>query len=96
MVKGWVYNSILFGPLVRYVGYIYVGDDPMEDLKTIQSRIDEGYSIAIFPEGSRSQTDWWQICRRLAAGGGSAGGGGIDFGIRRSADPLHHLWMFMQ
>ena len=57
MVKGWVYNSILFGPLVRYVGYIYVGDDPMEDLKTIQSRIDEGYSLAIFPEGSRSETD---------------------------------------
>lgn len=57
MVKGWVYNSILFGPLVRYVGYIYVGDDPMEDLKTIQLRIDEGYSLAIFPEGSRSETD---------------------------------------
>ncbi len=57
MVKGWVYNSFLFGPLVRYVGYIYVGDDPMEDLKTIQLRIDEGYSLAIFPEGSRSQTD---------------------------------------
>ena len=57
MVKGWVYNSILFGPIVRYAGYIYVGDNPMEDLKTIQQRIDDGYSIAIFPEGSRSDTD---------------------------------------
>ena len=57
MVKGWVYNSVLFGPLVRYVGYIYVGNNPSEDLKTIQARINDGYSLAIFPEGSRSETD---------------------------------------
>jgi len=57
MVKGWVYNSILFGPLVRYAGYIYVGDDPIKDLETIKERIVEGYSLAIFPEGARSETD---------------------------------------
>jgi len=57
MVKGWVYNSILFGPLVRYAGYIYVGENPTVDLKTIQDRINDGYSLAIFPEGSRSNND---------------------------------------
>jgi len=57
MVKGWVFNSFLFGPLVRYAGYIYVGDNPTEDLETIKLRIKDGYSLAIFPEGSRSEND---------------------------------------
>lgn len=57
VVKDWVYNSILFGPIVRYVGYIYIGKSPEENLKIIQSRIDNGYSIVIFPEGARSEND---------------------------------------
>jgi len=57
MVKGWVYNSILFGSIVRYAGYIYVGDNPVEDLEKIKKRIEDGYSLAIFPEGSRSEND---------------------------------------
>lgn len=57
VVKDWVYNSILFGPIVRYVGYIYIGKSPEENLKIIQTRINDGYSIVIFPEGSRSEND---------------------------------------
>lgn len=57
VVKDWVYNSFLFGPIVRYVGYIYIGKSPEENLKIIQSRIKDGYSIVIFPEGARSEND---------------------------------------
>lgn len=57
VVKDWVYNSILFGPIVRYVGYIYIGKSPEENLKIIASRIKDGYSIVIFPEGARSEND---------------------------------------
>jgi 1-acyl-sn-glycerol-3-phosphate acyltransferase len=57
IVKDWVYKSVLFGPLVRYAGYIYIGNSPEENLKLIESRIKDGYSIMIFPEGSRSKDD---------------------------------------
>ena len=54
LVKDWVYKSPLFGPLVRYVGFI-PSERSAENLDMIKQRIDEGYSIAIFPEGTRSE-----------------------------------------
>lgn len=57
VVKDWVYNSFLFGPIVRYAGYVYVGDGPEKNLDAIKKRIKEGYSLLIFPEGSRGKDD---------------------------------------
>lgn len=57
VVKDWVYKSVFFGPLVRYAGFVYVGDGPEKNLTTIKERIKDGYSLLIFPEGSRSETD---------------------------------------
>ncbi len=54
MVKKWVYNSPFFGSFIRYSGYIFVKEDEEIDLTIIKSRIKDGYSIAIFPEGTRS------------------------------------------
>jgi len=57
VVKDWVYNSVFFGPIVRYAGYIFVGEGAAKDLELIKERIADGYSILIFPEGSRGETD---------------------------------------
>lgn len=57
VVKDWVYKSVFFGPLVRYAGFVYVGDGPEKNLTTIAERIKDGYSLLVFPEGSRSETD---------------------------------------
>ena len=54
VVKKWVYYSPLFGALVRNAGYIYAGDDPEENLLKVEKLIQEGYSVGVFPEGSRS------------------------------------------
>ena len=54
LVKDWVYNSPLFGTLVRYVGFI-PSDNSSQNLELIKQRIKDGYSIAIFPEGTRSE-----------------------------------------
>jgi len=56
MVKGWVYNSPFFGFFIRYAGYPFSEIDADTNLDLIRKRIDEGYSIAIFPEGTRSAT----------------------------------------
>ncbi len=57
MVNSWVYKSPLFGFFIRYAGFIYSETGPEENLELIKKRISEGYSILIFPEGTRSTTD---------------------------------------
>lgn len=57
MVKKWVYKSPLFGPIIRYAGYIYTEHGAEKNLEDSKKIMDEGYSILVFPEGSRSKTD---------------------------------------
>ncbi|HKR03789.1 MAG TPA: 1-acyl-sn-glycerol-3-phosphate acyltransferase, partial [Bacteroidia bacterium] len=54
LVKDWVYNSPLFGYFVRYAGYIYTETGTEQNLEEIKKRIADGYSLVIFPEGTRS------------------------------------------
>lgn len=54
MVKDWVYHSPFFGAFVRYAGYVYNGGKPETTLQLLKERIAEGYSVVIFPEGTRS------------------------------------------
>ncbi|MBE9464087.1 1-acyl-sn-glycerol-3-phosphate acyltransferase [Dyadobacter subterraneus] len=55
MVKGWVYNSPFFGPIIRFAGYIYTEAGPEENIARMRKLIEEGYSILVFPEGTRSE-----------------------------------------
>ena len=54
MVKKWVYYSPFFGVFIRYCGYLYIAEGADYNLKQIERRVFEGYSIVIFPEGTRS------------------------------------------
>src|SRR5690606_36939523 len=55
MVKGWVYNSPFFGLAVRYAGYLHTGEDPEKNIEKIKQLVQEGYSVLVFPEGTRSE-----------------------------------------
>lgn len=54
MVKSWVYNSPVFGLFIRYAGYPFAEEGAETNLEFIKKRIAEGYSIVVFPEGTRS------------------------------------------
>ena len=54
VTNDWVWNSPLFGAFIRFVEYIHAKDDSSWDLEKIQKKVDEGYSILIFPEGTRT------------------------------------------
>lgn len=51
----WVWNSPLFGDIIRYAGYFFVGEGFELSSDSINKRLDEGFSIIIFPEGTRSR-----------------------------------------
>jgi len=54
VTNDWVWNSPFFGFFIRYVEYIHAKDETSWDLVKIRKKVDEGYSILIFPEGTRS------------------------------------------
>ncbi len=54
LVKDWVYKSPIFGPCIRFAGYLYVEDGTGKNLELLKHSIENGYNIAIFPEGTRS------------------------------------------
>ena len=54
LVKDWVYKSPFFGFIIRYAGYLFTGHGAETNLEKAKQLIKEGYSIAIFPEGTRS------------------------------------------
>lgn len=55
LTNKWVWNSPFFGYVVRLADYypIFEGVDPGIDV--LKAKIEAGYSIAIFPEGTRSK-----------------------------------------
>ena len=50
----WVWNSPFFGRIVRYAGFQNIDDGYDALAGSLQKQIEAGYSIVIFPEGTRS------------------------------------------
>ena len=56
MVNDWVWDSPFMGPIVRLGGFIPKAAGYEENLDKIRELFNDGYSLGIFPEGSRSET----------------------------------------
>ncbi len=55
MTKKWVWNSPLFGLLVRFCGHLNAEHGIEGMLPVAEKRMQEGCSIVVFPEGSRTR-----------------------------------------
>ena len=54
LTNQWVWNSPVFGGVVRLADYYPVMDGAEESVDRLRDRVKEGYSIVVFPEGTRS------------------------------------------
>lgn len=54
LTNKWVWNSPVFGFVVRAAGYMTVANGIEAGIDKLKSAVAVGYSIAIFPEGTRS------------------------------------------
>ncbi|GIZ14381.1 efflux RND transporter permease subunit [Capnocytophaga catalasegens] len=57
LVNDWVYKSPIFGNYVKKMGFYPVSQGVGEATETLKQKVQEGFSLMIFPEGSRSQTN---------------------------------------
>lgn len=56
LTNNWVYNSPLFGPICRFADFPDATNGIDDIIPELQKKIDQGFSIIVFPEGTRSQT----------------------------------------
>ena len=54
LTNGWVWHSPFFGKIVRYLNFCHTGDGYDTLVGSLKDKVKDGYSIVIFPEGTRS------------------------------------------
>lgn len=54
LVNDWVYNSPVFGKAVQKADFYPVSSGIENSLEPLKKKIEEGYSLMVFPEGTRS------------------------------------------
>ncbi|KFF07372.1 1-acyl-sn-glycerol-3-phosphate acyltransferase [Flavobacterium reichenbachii] len=57
LVSDWVYNSPIFGGTVRKAGFYPVSEGLEGGVEHLRQKVNEGYSLMIFPEGTRSESN---------------------------------------
>lgn len=55
VTNGWVWRSPFFGRIVRYADFFHTADGYESLAETLKEKVAEGYSVIVFPEGTRSQ-----------------------------------------
>ncbi|WP_415329267.1 MMPL family transporter [Chryseobacterium sp. MMS23-Vi53] len=57
LVNDWVYNSPVFGKLVRALGFYPVSQGIENGIDQLKEKVKQGYSLVVFPEAERSYTN---------------------------------------
>lgn len=57
LTNKWVYRSPVFGAVVRMAEYYPVADGAESSIEPLRDLVGRGYSIVVFPEGTRASTD---------------------------------------
>ena len=55
LTNDWVWNSPFYGRLIKYADFYPVSNGVETALEKLQSIVEKGYSIMVFPEGTRSE-----------------------------------------
>jgi 1-acyl-sn-glycerol-3-phosphate acyltransferase len=58
LVSDWVYNSPIFGIGVKLAGFYPVSQGLEAGLEHLRKKVEEGYSLVVFPEGTRSEDNY--------------------------------------
>ncbi len=54
LTNEWVWNSPFFGTFIKYADYLPVADGIEHNVEKIRNIVNQGYSVLVWPEGTRS------------------------------------------
>ena len=54
LTKNWVWHNPFYGIVIRYADFFPITDTE-EMMNSLKQKVEEGYSVMIFPEGTRSE-----------------------------------------
>ena len=54
VTNGWVWHSPFFGRIVRFLDFYHTGEGYEVLADSLKEKVEQGYSVIIFPEGTRS------------------------------------------
>ncbi|MEG1553482.1 MAG: 1-acyl-sn-glycerol-3-phosphate acyltransferase [Rikenellaceae bacterium] len=54
ITNGWVWRSMFFGRIVRYLDFYHTENGYESLVDSLKEKVENGYSIIVFPEGTRS------------------------------------------
>lgn len=57
LVNDWVYHSPVFGKAVQMAGFYPVSSGIEKGVEHLRKKVDQGYCLMAFPEGTRSETN---------------------------------------
>ena len=57
LVNDWVYKSPVFGGIARALGFYPVSNGVDDSIEHLKEKVNQGYSLMVFPEGKRSDTN---------------------------------------
>ena len=55
LTNKWVWNNPVYSMVIRYLDFYHIEDGYENIMEKLKNRIEDGYSILVFPEGSRSE-----------------------------------------
>ena len=56
LTTDWVWKNPIYSLVIRYAEYYPVSDGYDKNLERLQNLVERGYSVVVFPEGTRSET----------------------------------------
>lgn len=57
LVNDWVYNSPIFGKIIKALGFFPVSQGIENGIEKLLDKVNQGYSLVVFPEAERSYTN---------------------------------------
>jgi 1-acyl-sn-glycerol-3-phosphate acyltransferase len=56
LTTDWVWKNPIYGLIIRYAEYYPVSDGYDKNVERLRNLVERGYSVVVFPEGTRSET----------------------------------------
>ena len=56
LTTDWVWKNPIYGVIIRFAEFYPISDGYDKNVERLQKLVDRGYSVIVFPEGTRSET----------------------------------------